>query len=117
MNKIEKRLRRGARTRAKIRELGVTRLSVHRTPRHIYAQVVTPAGDAVIACASTVEPEMRAKFKHGGNVEAATAVGKLIAERAKAKGIVKVAFDRGGNQYHGCVKALADAAREVGLDF
>jgi large subunit ribosomal protein L18 len=98
-----------------MRDLGVNRLSVHRTPRHIYAQIITPAGDKVLACASTLDSELRGGKT--GNIEAAAAVGKLVAERAKAAGVDAVAFDRGGYKYHGRVKALADAARESGLNF
>lgn len=109
------RLRRAKRARAKISELRMNRLCVYRSPRHIYAQVISPAGNQVLASASTVEKD--AKGDKTGNVEAAGKVGKLIAERAKAAGIEKVAFDRSGYAYHGRVKALADAAREGGLDF
>lgn len=109
------RIRRAKRARAKISELRVNRLCVYRSPRHIYAQVISPAGNQVLASASTVEKD--AKGDKTGNVEAAGKVGKLIAERAKAAGIEKVAFDRSGYAYHGRVKALADAAREGGLDF
>lgn len=109
------RLRRAKRTRMKIRELGAIRLCVHRTPRHIYAQLTTAAGDKVLATASTVEADLRSA--QGGNIEAAANVGKLIAERAKAAGYTKVAFDRSGYKFHGRVKALADAARENGLEF
>jgi|TARA_R110001599_G_scaffold342492_2_gene564321 large subunit ribosomal protein L18 len=98
-----------------MREQGVNRLSVHRTPRHIYAQIIAPAGDRVLASASTLDSSLRAGST--GNQEAAAAVGKLVAERAKAAGIEKVAFDRAGYKYHGRVKALADAARESGLEF
>jgi large subunit ribosomal protein L18 len=114
-DKREERLRRAKRTRMKIRELETTRLSVFRTPRHIYAQITTPAGDRVLASASTVEKDLRAGAT--GNAEAAARVGQLIAERAKAAGVSKVAFDRSGFQYHGRIKALADAARENGLEF
>ena len=117
LNKKQVRLRRATRARAKIRTLGVHRLSVHRTPRHIYAQVLAPVGNAVIASASTIDKGVREKIKNGGNVAAAAAIGKLIAERAKAAGISRVAFDRSGFRYHGRVKALADAARESGLEF
>ena len=113
--KNDSRLRRARRARAKIRELGSTRLSVHRTPRHIYAQVLTPEGDKVLASASTLDKDLRGG--NTGNIAAAAEVGKLVAERAKAAGIEKVAFDRAGYKYHGRVKALADAARENGLDF
>jgi large subunit ribosomal protein L18 len=98
-----------------MRTLGVNRLSVHRTPRHIYAQVIAPEGDRVLASASTLDADLRKGAT--GNVDAAAAVGKLVAERAKAAGIEKVAFDRAGYKYHGRVKALADAARENGLEF
>lgn len=98
-----------------IRELGVNRLSIHRTPRHMYAQVVTAQGDQVLVSASTLDKNL--SLEQTGNSDAASAVGKLIAERAKAAGIDKVAFDRGGFKYHGRVKALADAAREGGLEF
>jgi large subunit ribosomal protein L18 len=98
-----------------MRTLGVNRLSVHRTPRHIYAQVMAPEGDKVLAAASTLDADLRKDAT--GNINAAAAVGKLVAERAKAAGIEKVAFDRGGYKYHGRVKALAEAARESGLEF
>jgi large subunit ribosomal protein L18 len=98
-----------------MRDLGMSRLSVHRTPRHIYAQVFTPAGDRVLVSASTLDKELRGGST--GNIDAAAAVGKLVAERAKAAGIERVAFDRAGYKYHGRVKALANAAREGGLDF
>ena len=109
------RLRRARRARMKMRELGVTRLTVHRTPRHIYAQVIAAEGDKVLAAASTVEKDLRSEAT--GNVDAAKKVGALVAERAKAAGVTKVAFDRSGFKYHGRVKALADAARENGLEF
>ncbi len=109
------RLRRARRARAKIRELGTTRLSIHRTPRHIYAQVIAGDGSKVLASASTLDKDLRSGKT--GNAEAAKAVGLLIAERAKAAGITQVAFDRSGFKYHGRVKALADAAREGGLEF
>jgi large subunit ribosomal protein L18 len=114
-NKQVARVRRARRSRAKMRELGVYRLSVHRTPRHIYAQVISPEGDRVLASASTLDKALRGGST--GNAEAATAVGKLIAERAKAAGVSQVAFDRAGFRYHGRVKALADGAREGGLEF
>ncbi|MDO9476577.1 MAG: 50S ribosomal protein L18 [Pseudohongiella sp.] len=113
--KKQARIRRARRTRAKISELGVNRLCVYRTPRHIYAQVIAPTGDVVLASASTVEKELRGTAT--GNIEAAGKIGALIAERAKQAGISKVAFDRSGYNYHGRVKALADAAREGGLEF
>jgi large subunit ribosomal protein L18 len=117
MDKKEARMRRAARARHQIRKNGVHRLCVHRTPRHIYAQVIAPSGSEVVACASTVEADLRKDLKGTGNADAAVAVGKLIAERAKAKGVSEVAFDRSGFRYHGRVKALADAAREGGLQF
>ena len=113
--KKQARIRRARRTRAKISELGVNRLCVYRTPRHIYAQVIAPTGDVVLASASTVEKELRGTAT--GNIEAAGKIGALIAERAKQAGISKVAFHRSGYNYHGRVKALADAAREGGLEF
>ena len=117
MEKKEARLRRAKRARMKIRELGVARLCVHRTPRHIYAQVIAPNGSEVIASASTVEADVRGDLKSTGNIEAAAAVGRLLADRATANGVSDVAFDRSGFRYHGRVKALADAARENGLQF
>jgi large subunit ribosomal protein L18 len=113
--KKQARIRRARRTRAKIAELGVNRLCIYRTPRHIYAQVISPTGDVVLVSASTVEKDLRAGVT--GNKDAASKVGALIAERAKQAGISKVAFDRSGYMYHGRVKALADAAREGGLEF
>jgi large subunit ribosomal protein L18 len=117
LDKKQNRLRRARKGRAKIRELEVNRLTVHRTPRHIYAQVLAPTGGTVLASASTIEPEVKKGIKFGGNVEAAAIVGARIAEKAKAAGIDTVAFDRSGFRYHGRVKALADAAREAGLKF
>jgi large subunit ribosomal protein L18 len=117
MEKKTSRLRRAKRTRAKIRELSVPRLTVHRTPRHIYAQVIDADGCSVLAAASTVGKDLRSSLKNGGNVDAAISVGKSIAEKATAAGVSQVAFDRGGFKYHGRVKALADAARENGLKF
>ena len=114
-NKKLSRQRRARRARAKIRELGVTRLCVTRTPRHMYAQIISASGDQVLASASTLEKDLRSGVT--GNVDAATAVGKLVAERAKEAGVTSVAFDRSGFKYHGRVKALADAAREAGLEF
>lgn len=111
------RLRRAGKTRAKIRELRVDRLCVYRTPRHIYAQVISADGDRVLASASTAEKEIRGTIKHGGNTEAAKVVGKRVAEKAKSAGISRVAFDRSGFKYHGRIQALADAARENGLKF
>ena len=114
-DKKQTRLRRARRARAKIRELGVTRLSIHRTPRHIYAQLISGDGAKVLARASTLDKDLRSGKT--GNADAAKAVGALIAERAKAAGVTQVAFDRSGFKYHGRVKALADAAREGGLEF
>lgn len=117
MNNVDARQRRARKTRAKIAEQKATRLSVHRTNCHIYAQIIAETGDRVLASASTLEAEVRNALKNGGNVDAAAIVGKRIAEKAKAAGITKVAFDRSGYKYHGRIKALADAARESGLSF
>ncbi len=117
MNNLDPRQRRARKTRAKIAELKMTRLSVHRTNSHIYAQIIAESGDKVLASASTAEAEVRKSIKNGGNAEAATLIGKRIAEKAKAAGITKVAFDRSGFKYHGRIKALAEAARENGLSF
>ena len=117
LTKKDRRLRRAVKTRQHIRELGVARLSVHRTPQHIYAQLTDATGAKVLAAASTLQDGVSTGLKGTGNVEAAKAVGRAIAERAKAAGVTKVAFDRSGFQYHGRVKALADAAREAGLNF
>jgi large subunit ribosomal protein L18 len=118
VDKKQARLRRATRTRAKIRELGVVRLCVHRTPRHIYAQIIAPAGDKVLASASTLDKELQQAISgHKGNAGAAAVVGKAIAQRALTAGIEQVAFDRSGFRYHGRMKALADAARENGLKF
>ena len=117
LDKKQNRLRRARRTRAKIAELAVNRLTIHRTPRHIYAQVIGPDGGTVLASASTLESEVRKGMKSTGNIEAASIVGARLAEKAKAAGIGSVAFDRSGFRYHGRVKALADAAREAGLKF
>jgi large subunit ribosomal protein L18 len=114
-DKKESRLRRSRKGRHKIRELGVIRLCVNRTPRHIYAQVIAASGSEVLASASTVEKDLRTG--PSGNVEAAKIIGALIAKRAKKAGVTSVAFDRSGFKYHGRVKALADAAREGGLEF
>ena len=117
ITKKERRQRRAIKTRMKIRELGVARLTIHRTPQHIYAQVFDSQGSKVIATASTVQETIAKGLKGTGNIDAAKAVGTAIAEAAKAAGITKVAFDRAGFMYHGRVKALADAAREAGLEF
>lgn len=117
MDKKTSRLRRAKRARMKIRELRMTRLSVTRTPRHIYAQLISADGSTILAAASTTEKALAADIKYTGNADAAAVVGKTIAERAKAAGVETVAFDRSGFLYHGRVKALADAAREAGLKF
>jgi large subunit ribosomal protein L18 len=117
ITKKQRRLRRALKSRAHIRHLGVARLTVHRTPNHIYAQVTAADGAKVIAAASTVQKAVREGLKSTGNVAAAKAVGRVIAERSKAAGVDKVAFDRSGFQFHGRIKALADAAREAGLQF
>jgi large subunit ribosomal protein L18 len=111
------RLRRAAKTRAVIGRLKAVRLTVHRTNSHIYAQIIDASGGKVLAAASTAEKDVRGQVKNGGNKEAAALVGKQIAERAKKAGVDKVAFDRAGYSYHGRIKALADAARESGLQF
>lgn len=116
-NKKQARLRRARKTRAKIAELKTVRLCVNRTNCHIYAQIISACGSKVLAAASSLEPGFRKDTANGGNKAAATAIGKLIAERAKQAGIEQVAFDRSGFQYHGRVKALAEAARENGLKF
>lgn len=116
-DKKSSRIRRGTKTRAKIARDRVSRMCVFRTPRHIYAQIIDATGGRVLASASTVEAEIRSDLKNGGNIAAAVAVGKRIAEKAKAAGVESVAFDRSGFRYHGRVKALADAAREGGLQF
>ena len=114
---VNSRLRRARKTRAKIAQLKVTRLCVHRSNSHIYAQIIDATGGKVLASASTMEAEVRKKVKNGGNVEAAAMIGKRIAEKAKTAGVTTVAFDRSGYKYHGRIKALADAARENGLSF
>ena len=117
MQKKIARLRRAKSTRAHIRELGVPRLSVLRTGQHLYAQVFTADGSKVLAAANTAQAEVKEGLKNGKNIDAAAKVGKMIAERAKAAGVEKVAFDRSGYRFHGRIKALADAAREGGLQF
>ena len=114
---IDPRERRAQHIRRKILGLQVERLCVHRTPRHIYAQIIDKTGGRVLASASTLEADVRSQVKHGGNVEAAKLIGKRIAEKARGAGVTRVAFDRSGFKYHGRVKALADAARENGLEF
>lgn len=118
MDKKLGRIRRARKARAKIRELGVNRLCIFRTPRHIYAQIIRPNGSEVITSASTLDAEVKAGINGStGNSSAAAVVGKFVAERAKAAGVTAVAFDRSGFKYHGRVKALAEAARENGLQF
>ena len=117
MEKKIRRVRRARKTRAKIAELGAIRLTVHRSNSHIYAQIVDASGGKVVAAASTLEKALREQIKNGGNVEAAKLIGQRIAERAKQAGVERVSFDRSGFAFHGRVKALADAAREAGLQF
>ena len=117
IDKKQARMRRARQTRARIREQRALRLTVIRSNQHIYAQIFDGTGTRVLASASTIEPDLRKEIPNGGNVTAATLVGKRIAERAKQAGIEQVAFDRSGFQYHGRVKALAEAARENGLKF
>lgn len=117
MEKKIRRLRRARKSRAKIAELGATRLTVHRSNSHIYAQIIDASGGKVVASASTLEKGLREQIKNGGSVEAAKLVGQRIAEKAKQVGVEQVAFDRSGFAFHGRVKALADAAREAGLQF
>jgi large subunit ribosomal protein L18 len=118
MDKKQSRLRRATRSRAKIRELSAHRLCVFRSPRHIYAQIISPEGNRVIASASTLDKEYRQiAAGYTGNQSAAAAIGKIVAERARAAGVEHVSFDRSGYRYHGRVKALAEAARENGLKF
>ncbi len=117
MEKKTARLRRAKSTRSHIRKLGVPRLSVLRTGQHLYAQLFSADGSKVLASASTTQSDVMDGLKNGKNIEAATKVGRLIGERAKAAGIDAVAFDRSGYRYHGRIKALADAAREAGLQF
>lgn len=116
MNKNKSRIRRATRTRSKIRSLGVARLSVHKTPRHTYAQVIS-ADNKVLASVSTLNSEIKAEVDNGSNIAAAVVVGKAIAEKSISAGIKSVAFDRSGFKFHGRIKALADSAREQGLEF
>ena len=117
MSKKIDRIRRATKTRAKIKQLGVNRLCVYKTPRHVYAQVIAPNGSQVLASASSLDKEVKGQVKYSGNIDAAITVGKILAERAKKVGISKVAFDRSGFKYHGRIKALANAAREQGMEF
>ena len=116
-NKRDQRQRRARRTRATIKRLHVARLAINRSLNHTYAQLISPCGSKILASASTLDKELQGQLKHGGNQDAARQVGKLIASRAQQAGISQVAFDRSGYKYHGRVKALADAAREAGLQF
>ena len=115
--KNDARLRRAKSTRAHIRKLGVPRLSVLRTGQHLYAQLFTADGSKVLASASTLQADVKDGLKNGKNADAAAKVGRVIAERAKAAGVEKIAFDRSGYRYHGRVAAVADGAREAGLEF
>lgn len=117
MDKKKARIRRATRTRSKIKELAVTRLVVHRTSRHIYAQVISPNGSETLVASSTLEMDINNQLKSTANKDAAEAVGKSIALRALRKGIEKISFDRSGFKYHGRVKALVEAARTAGLQF
>lgn len=117
MNKKIARLRRARKTRARIRLSSMDRLCVHRTPRHIYAQIISPGNHRILTSASTLDKEIRALIKYSGNIEAATVVGRVLAERAKKIGVEMVAFDRSGFKYHGRIKALAEAARATGMKF
>lgn len=117
MDKFKRRRRRAQKIRRGIASLQAQRLCVHRTPRHIYAQIIDASGAKILASASTLEAETRKELKNGGNVAAASVIGKRIAEKAKQAGVTKVAFDRSGFRYHGRIKALAEAARKGGLEF
>ncbi|KUJ74477.1 50S ribosomal protein L18 [Thiomicrospira sp. XS5] len=117
MDKKATRLRRAKKTRAKLASQDRARLCVHRTPKHIYAQIISSDGSSVVASSSTVQAEIKKQVAFGGNKDAAKLVGKSIAEKAKAAGIESVAFDRSGFKYHGRVQVLADSARENGLQF
>jgi large subunit ribosomal protein L18 len=117
MDKKQSRMKRALKLRSKIKKVGATRLSIHKTPQHIYAQVISDDGSKTLASASTVQSDIKLALKNTGNIQAAAIVGKYIAEKALAAGVIEVAFDRSGFKYHGRVKALADAAREAGLKF
>jgi len=117
MDKKSARLRRARRTRAKIKTIGINRFCVHKTPQHIYAQIISANGSETLASVSTLDKGFKEGAQYGGNIQAATKIGEMIAERAKSAGITKVAFDRSGFKYHGRIKALADSAREHGLEF
>jgi len=117
MDKKQSRMKRALKLRSKIKKLSATRLSIHKTSKHIYAQVISDDGTTTLASASTTQAEIKSSVKNTGNIEAAAEVGKFIAQKAIAAGVTEVAFDRSGFKYHGRVKALADAAREAGLKF
>lgn len=117
MDKKQTRLKRALKLRCKIKNIGATRLSIHKTSQHIYAQVISEDGTSTLASASTTQADIKTALAYTGNIKAAAEVGKQIAQRAIAAGITEVAFDRSGFKYHGRVKALADAAREAGLKF
>ena len=117
MDKKQSRMKRALKLRSKIKKLSATRLSIHKTSQHIYAQIISDDGGTTLASASTTQAEIKASLKNTGNIEAAAVVGKFIAEKAIAAGVTEVAFDRSGFKYHGRVKALSDAAREAGLKF
>ena len=117
MDKKSTRLRRARKTRARIRKVGVSRFCVYKTSQHIYAQIIAASGTETLTSVSTLDKTFRETSQYGGNIQAAAAIGRMIAERAKSVGIAKVAFDRSGFKYHGRIKALADAAREHGLEF
>ncbi|WP_262964252.1 50S ribosomal protein L18 [Methylobacter psychrophilus] len=117
MDKKKSRMKRALKLRSKIKSLGATRLSIHKTSQHIYAQVISGDGCTTLASVSTTQAEIKASLKNTGNIEAAAEIGKFIAQKAIAAGVTVVAFDRSGFKYHGRVKALADAAREAGLKF
>jgi large subunit ribosomal protein L18 len=117
MDKKSVRLRRAKKTRARIKKTGAIRFCVHKTSQHIYAQIISADNTKTLVSASTLDKAFKETEKYGGNVQAAIGIGKDIAERAKLLGITKVAFDRSGFKYHGRIKALADSAREHGLEF
>ena len=117
MDKKQSRMKRALKLRSKIKKISATRLSIHKTAQHIYAQVISADGSKTLASASTTQVEIKSSLKGTGNVIAAAEVGKIIAQKAIAAGVVEVAFDRSGFKYHGRIKALADAAREAGLKF
>jgi large subunit ribosomal protein L18 len=117
MDKKQSRMKRALKLRSKIKKLNATRLSIHKTSQHIYAQVISEDGTTTLASVSTTQADIKANLKYTGNIIAAAEVGKFIAQKAIAAGVTEVAFDRSGFKYHGRVKALADAAREAGLKF